>query len=546
MDAWTDRSSSLPLGDPVKGSSLLSPTAADQGAAPSAVLRFVLPTLSLVFALGAMLVLVGHGRDDELYYFSAVVPIVVPWLSTTLSIVLAAAGLSERAAHSTAVTWLVVALVATTGWSVAPLLFDGLRIVRLIPLPLAGWGFALRLLLLFAAAGAIIPVTMARQARRGRCHSCRRVLPGALARVPRWPGIVAVGFALPYPVMRIQWALGGTFGTTGGHVDVDAVLQWSMAGAGVLLLGLTLALLAGRGPAWLRALLGLGGMVVGAVLATSFGPAAVGVATDFAKHGPGGDAGVGLMGWVPMVFYGSWLVGGLALVVSAWRYWVHRRDACPECGPRLRAAWSPLQHPAEEAVTGELAPDHQAEVQGDCDQQQDLSGDVQGDEQIVIDQLPGRPPFTAIADLEVLARDEQQCQTAERDGEQQRVERDFRPVGEPALRLRHRFGPGRQAGRSPPDQAQEGGGKERGSDRRVNRQDEVFVAVIGCLDPGLKHALRARHRVADKELREDQQRRQPVQHAQSACVLGERWRVHAPVLQVPGAPPFRRPPTRLP
>jgi hypothetical protein len=137
-----------------------------------------------------------------------IVPAVVPRLSACLSLVLVAVGSRERWAGSAPVSALIGLVVVVTSWAIAMLPFDVLRIVRLVPLPLSTGGFTLRVLLLIAAAGALVPILVIGRACPERCPACRRTLPGQLDRLPRWPAVVAVVFALPYPALWVHWAIG--------------------------------------------------------------------------------------------------------------------------------------------------------------------------------------------------------------------------------------------------------------------------------------------------------------------------------------------------
>ncbi len=297
--------------------------------------RFVLPALTAAAAGAAMVVLASQATGWMLDYGVGIVPPVVPWLGAGLAIAVAAVGLSERRASSTAGSLLIGVLVVLTAWSVAMLPFDVLRIVGLVPLPLSGWGLSLRLLLLVAAAGALVPVLRAQRARQERCPACRRVLPGALDRLPWWPVVVAVVFALPYPVLRTVWALGGTFGTTGAPLALDPALAWGVTIPGWALVAFTVVLLIGKGPLWARALLGLGGLLAGLALTVIGGLAAARAVTLLATEGLQSSQGDELMTWTFLLVYGSWSLAGLVVMVGSWRFWARRRDDCPACGPLL-------------------------------------------------------------------------------------------------------------------------------------------------------------------------------------------------------------------
>ncbi|MBI4899570.1 MAG: hypothetical protein HY829_03730 [Actinobacteria bacterium] len=294
--------------------------------------RIVPVALALVAAAAAVVMLTFRTDGRVPDYGVGTVPLAVPWVAVALVVVVALVGLSPGATSGVAPP-LVAFLFIATGWSASALLFDALRIVRLVPLPLDGEGFGLRLLLLAGALSAAQPVIDARHALQGRCPACGRWRPGPLARIPWWPAVVGVVFALPYPLLRVTWLLGGTVGTTGGRVDVDPVLQLVMACAGILLLALATVLMLDRGPAWLRALLGLGGVVVGSLLAMTFAPAAFGSVSSLFSNGLSWSPGSDLMGWVFALFYTAWTLSGTGVALAGFRYWIHRRAQCTVCWP---------------------------------------------------------------------------------------------------------------------------------------------------------------------------------------------------------------------
>jgi hypothetical protein len=294
----------------------------------------VLPGLAVVASVAAMVMLTRQADESTLDYGTGIVPGLVPWLAACLSLVVALLWLSGRLRDSAASSLVLGALAVLTAWSVVMLPFDALRVVGLVPLPLSEWGAGTRLVLLVAGAAALIPALGARQAGQGRCSVCRRVLPGRLDRLPRWPVAVAVAAAVVYPALRTIWALGGTFGTAGEPLQMDAALAWGTVILGAGLVAFAIVLLIGKGPLWARALLGLGGAAAGFALAITGGLGAVKAATTLVTEGLGSVTG-DLMTWTFLVVYGSWLVAGLGLIVGGWRYWAHRRDGCPGCGTLL-------------------------------------------------------------------------------------------------------------------------------------------------------------------------------------------------------------------
>jgi hypothetical protein len=301
---------------------------------PAALRHLVLPLLAVSASCVAMVMLVRQTDDMTLDYEVGIVPVLVPWLAACLAIVAAVWWLSGRHISAAVFSLLLGALVVVTAWSVVMLPFDALRLVGIVPLPLSEWGAATRLVLLVAGAAALAPTLKARQTSQGRCPVCRRVLPGSIDRLPRWPVGVAVAAAFVYPTLRMVWALGGTFGTAGEPLEMDAALAWGTVILGAGLVAFAIVLLIGKGPLWTRALLGLGGVAAGFMLAITGGLGAIKAASTLATEGLDSVTG-DLMTWTFVVVYGSWLVAGVGIAVGGWRYWAHRRDVCPSCGMLL-------------------------------------------------------------------------------------------------------------------------------------------------------------------------------------------------------------------
>jgi hypothetical protein len=134
--------------------------------------------------------------------------------------------------------------------------------------------------------------------------------PAAPARAASWYGYAALALALPYPLLKTWWALGGTLGLrwpgAGGLSGSFALwlpaVPWLLAAALSLLLRLT--------PRWLpRRLLLVAGWSATVVVAM-VGPAAC---WSLVSGLIDGDADFGGMaGWVFGVFYGSWLFWAIA------------------------------------------------------------------------------------------------------------------------------------------------------------------------------------------------------------------------------------------
>jgi hypothetical protein len=134
-----------------------------------------------------------------------------------------------------------------------------------------------------------------------------------------WYGYAAFVFALPYPVLRTHWALGGTLG-----------LQWPGAGGEgweplliaipfVLAAVMSLLLISPR--PWLPRRLLLAAGWTGTAMVAMVGPAGCWalVSTLFS----GGDSGLnGIDLWVPTLFYGSWFLWAIAAAAATYSYQV--------------------------------------------------------------------------------------------------------------------------------------------------------------------------------------------------------------------------------
>jgi hypothetical protein len=181
-------------------------------------------------------------------------------------------------------------------WAANGLPFDLLRMTPLIPLGVDWPGLARRTLALAAA------VVLARLA-------LARPAAPASTRAATWYGYAAFVLALPYPVLRTWWALGGTLGLRWpgaagyGFVPWLASIPWLLAAALSLLLV----------PTWRwmpRRLLLAAGWFATAIVAL-IGPAACWalVIALFGDRDPGPR---GIAVWVFGLFYGSWLLWAIA------------------------------------------------------------------------------------------------------------------------------------------------------------------------------------------------------------------------------------------
>ena len=320
------------------GSAPLEDARATEAVVTHPRLTLALRVVAVVASAAALLTLArqpaASAPDDGV----RLVPALVPWLTAGLSIATAVV-LGGRRASSAAGSIAIAALVIGAAWSCFGLLFDAFGLLGLAPPPVDALAMWTRILLLAGSGCAVLAAVTARRASQPRCPTCERVLPGRLDRLPRWPAGLAVASALVYPLLRVTWALGGTFGLAGEPLEMDPVVAWAVAVAGMTLLAVTVVLFLDRGPTWVRALLGLGSVGVGIVFATIGllgGTIAVGQLAERGLQYVEPD--LGMMLWTFLVVYVSWLVTGLGIVVGGWRFWARRRVACPACGPLLEAA----------------------------------------------------------------------------------------------------------------------------------------------------------------------------------------------------------------
>jgi hypothetical protein len=181
-------------------------------------------------------------------------------------------------------------------WTANGLPFDLLRLTPLMP-PGIDWpGMATRMLALAAA------VMLARIALMHPTTS-------AYNRKVTWYGYAAFVLALPYPVLRICWAFGGTIGITfsgaagSGFAPLIIAIPWILAAALSLFLVST--------PRWIpRRLLLIAGWTATAIVAM-IGPAACwSVVTQLILGSLRGPDGMKI--WVPCLFYGSWFLWAIA------------------------------------------------------------------------------------------------------------------------------------------------------------------------------------------------------------------------------------------
>lgn len=189
-------------------------------------------------------------------------------------------------------------------WAANGLPLDVFRAVGLIPLGVDWPGLVTRALAL-AAALVLLRLVLERAAAPGT------------ARPATWYGYAAFLLALPYPILRTDWALGGTLGLQWPGAAGQGWEPWLFSIPWLVAAGLSLFLVSP--PHWMpRRLLLVGGWSATAIVAM-IGPSACwALVTSIAS---GGDAGLGgIEIWVPALFYGSWLLWAIAAAAATWSY----------------------------------------------------------------------------------------------------------------------------------------------------------------------------------------------------------------------------------
>lgn len=181
-------------------------------------------------------------------------------------------------------------------WTANGLPFDLLRMAGLIPLGVDWPGLATRTLALAAA------VMLARLVLADPAAT-------ASTRAAPWYGYAAFVLALPYPVLRTWWALGGTLGLTWPGAAGEGFAPWLLSIPWLLAAVLSLLLV----PTWSwmprRLLLAAGWSAT--IIVAMIGPAACwSLVSTLARGGDSGNDGIAI--WVFGLFYGSWFLWAIA------------------------------------------------------------------------------------------------------------------------------------------------------------------------------------------------------------------------------------------
>ena len=201
-------------------------------------------------------------------------------------------------------------------WAANGLPLDLLRVTGRIPLPVDWPGLVTKTLAL-ATAVVLAHLALARPAAP------------ASARPATWYGYAAFVLALPYPVLRAWWALGGTPGLSRpgaageGYAPLVLAIPWLLAAALSLLLVPTWG--------WMpRRLLLVAGWTATAIVGL-IGPAACwALAGALIAGAPAASFG-GIAPWVFVLFYGSWFLWAIAAGAATRSYQL--RSASPADAP---------------------------------------------------------------------------------------------------------------------------------------------------------------------------------------------------------------------
>jgi hypothetical protein len=181
-------------------------------------------------------------------------------------------------------------------WAANGLPFDLLRLTPLIPLPVDVPRLVTKTLA-FAAAVVLARLALARR------------VSAAAAPPATWYGYAACVLALPYPIFRTCWAMGGTLGLRWPGAGGQGWAPWLLTIPWLLAAALSLLLV----PAWRwmprRLMLTAGWLATGIV--AMIGPAACwSLIRALLTGSDRGPAGIAV--WVFGLFYGSWLLWAVA------------------------------------------------------------------------------------------------------------------------------------------------------------------------------------------------------------------------------------------
>ncbi|HEX2393918.1 MAG TPA: hypothetical protein VHI78_01150 [Bacteroidales bacterium] len=263
------------------------------------------------------------------------------WIGIILCILVLASGIVERLVHvplsydakfSPVFLPFIAAIIAATGfirlndhsrwlgmqqilrwtglflmiWTANGLPLDLLRLTPLMP-PGIDWPGFITKALAFATAVVLARLVMKR--------------PDNLmtTNIATWYGYAAFVLALPYPIMRTLWALGGTIGLIKPGAAGEGFLPWLASIPWILAAILSLLLITTSRWKPRRLLLTAGWFATGIV--AMIGPAAFWFIISSLVTGTDSDgSGIGIKFWVPCLFYSSWFFWSIAAAAATRSY----------------------------------------------------------------------------------------------------------------------------------------------------------------------------------------------------------------------------------
>lgn len=232
-------------------------------------------------------------------------PVFLPYITAFI----AAGGFLEFNDHP---RWLTVQkILRWTGlflmiWVANGLPLDLLRLTPLMPLALYWPGFIIKALA-FTTAVLLARLVMSRPDRI------------TSASIATWYGYAAFALALPYPIMRTLWVLGGTLGLMKPGAAGEGFLPWLACIPWILAAVLSLLLI--RTNQWKprKLLLAAGWFATGIV--AMIGPAAFWFMISSLVTGTESDGSeIGIKFWVPFLFYSSWFFWSIAACAATRSY----------------------------------------------------------------------------------------------------------------------------------------------------------------------------------------------------------------------------------
>ena len=261
--------------------------------------RVALALCTAVMAAGALEHFVQNQPADT----GTFAPVWIPFAAG----VLAVSGIIPKNSHSwwlrvqRALLWCGILLMV---WTANGLPFDLFRMAGLMPTGVYWPGLVIRTLAL-AATVMLVRLSLKR--------------PGATAttRPATWYGYAAFLLALPYPVLRTCWALGGTPGLTVPGAAGNGFIPWLASIPWLLAAALSLLLVSTRSRMPRRLLLTAGWSATAIV--AMIGPSACWSLVT--KLMTGADLELkGIAIWVPYLFYSSWLLWAIAAGAATYSY----------------------------------------------------------------------------------------------------------------------------------------------------------------------------------------------------------------------------------